>query len=206
MPRRLESVGDRIPAKWEPAADRGLWALSDPRLSNPSQDEEECCYGQKNFGKYSSLSLSTIHLSHTTNITFLRIKCEMYIFIKKCIRSLIEVRKLYLIMFLLIFVLWLYNNKSRRPSEKCLWWIVSFPMSGSFKNSVGAKSIDKQTIWKRIRDCYQDKTKMSRDNYSTIFGTVIRIRPIIIITFGSTDLIMHKGITFGVGYRRPRYC
>ena len=37
---RFESVGDIMP-KSEPAADKGLWALSDPRLSNLSQDAKE---------------------------------------------------------------------------------------------------------------------------------------------------------------------
>ena len=30
-----------MPAKCDPAADRGLWALNDPRLGDSSQDEEE---------------------------------------------------------------------------------------------------------------------------------------------------------------------
>ena len=42
---------------------------------------KKCCYGQKNLGQYSSLSLSPTHLSHTTNITLSRIKCERDIFI-----------------------------------------------------------------------------------------------------------------------------
>ena len=51
-----------------------------------------------------SICLST-HLSHTTETSMLsRIKCERYIFIKKFVRSFIEVRKLYLIMFPIIFV------------------------------------------------------------------------------------------------------
>ena len=51
------------------------------------------------------ICLST-HLSHTTEAsTFSRIKCERYIFIKKCVRSFNEVGKLCLIMFPLIFVL-----------------------------------------------------------------------------------------------------
>ena len=53
---------------------------------------KKCCYGQKNLGQYSSLSPSPTHLSHTRNITLSRIKCERYIFIKKRIRSFIEVR------------------------------------------------------------------------------------------------------------------
>ena len=56
-----------------------------------------------------SICLST-HLSHTTETSaFSRIKCKRYIFKKKCVRSFIEVRKLCLIMFPLIFVLRLYK-------------------------------------------------------------------------------------------------
>ena len=43
--------------------------------------------------------------------------CERYIFLKKCVRSLIEVRKLCLIMFLLVFVLRLYNTWSEIKLE-----------------------------------------------------------------------------------------
>ena len=65
---QLEPVGDKIP-KWEPAADRGLWALSDPRLSNPSQDEKEVLLWSEELRSIcSSLSPSPTHLSHTTNI------------------------------------------------------------------------------------------------------------------------------------------
>ena len=72
---------------------------------------QKCCYGRRRtWSQYSSLSPSPTHLSHTTNITLSRIKCERYIFIKKCIRSFIEVHILCLIMFLLIFVLQLYNS------------------------------------------------------------------------------------------------
>ena len=54
---RFESVGDRMP-KWKPAPGRGLWALSDPRLSNPSQDAKEIqLWSRKNLGQYSSPSL-----------------------------------------------------------------------------------------------------------------------------------------------------
>ena len=53
---------------------------------------KKCCYGQKNLGSIcSSLSPSPSHLSHTRNIILSRIKCERYIFIKKCVRSFIEV-------------------------------------------------------------------------------------------------------------------
>ena len=49
----------------EPAPDRGLWALSNPRLSNPSQDVKEVLlWARKNLGQYSSPSLSPL-ISHT---------------------------------------------------------------------------------------------------------------------------------------------
>ena len=97
-------------------ADWGLAALSDPRLRSPARMRKKCCYGQKNLGLiYSSLSPSPTHLSHTRNITLSRIKCERYIFfIKKCVRSFIEVRILLLTIFQFIVVLcicmWLYNK------------------------------------------------------------------------------------------------
>ena len=84
-PEQFELVGYKMP-KWEPAADRGLRALSDPRLSNPSQDEEEVLlWARKNLGQNNSLSLSPTHLSHTTSITLSRIKCVRLYFIKKCV-------------------------------------------------------------------------------------------------------------------------
>ena len=48
-----------------------------PTVEQPSQDEKEVL-----LGKYSSLSLSPAHLSHTTNITLSRIKCERLNFYK----------------------------------------------------------------------------------------------------------------------------
>ena len=73
------------------------WGLQWPTVEQPSQN------GQKNLGSIcSSLSPTPTHLSHTRNITLSRIKCEWYIFIKKCVRSLKS--SLLLIMFPLIFV------------------------------------------------------------------------------------------------------
>ena len=48
-PGWFELVADKIP-EWEPVADRGLWALSDPRLSNPSQDGEELLLWSEELG------------------------------------------------------------------------------------------------------------------------------------------------------------
>ena len=86
-------------------ADRGLCGPQWPTVEQlQAKMRKNCCYCQKNLGQYSSLSLSRSQLSHATNISLSRIKCERYIFIKKCVRSFIEVRILCLIMFLLIFI------------------------------------------------------------------------------------------------------
>ena len=68
---QLEPVGDKI-SKWEPAADRGLWTLSDPRLSNPSQDEKEVLLWSEELGSIcSSLSPSpTKPLTHNQHQPF----------------------------------------------------------------------------------------------------------------------------------------
>ena len=85
-PRRFESIGDKM-LSWEPAADRGLWALSDPWLSNPAKMRKKYCW--INIAVFPHLQL----ISHTQpTSTLSRIKCERYIFIKKCVCSFIEVR------------------------------------------------------------------------------------------------------------------
>ena len=82
---KLESVGDKMP-NWEPAADRGLWVLSDSRLSSPARIWKKCCNGQKTLGSIcSSLSPSPNHLSHTTNINPFENKvCEIYLYKEMC--------------------------------------------------------------------------------------------------------------------------
>ena len=64
-----------------------------PTIEQPkSRWERNAAMVRITWGHYSSLSLSLAHLSYTINITLSRIKCERYIFIKKCVRSFIEVR------------------------------------------------------------------------------------------------------------------
>ena len=80
-----QSVGNKMP-KWELAADRGLWDLNDPRLSNPAKMRKKYCW--VNIAVCPRLQL----ISHTQpTSTLSRIKCDRYIFIK-CICSFIEVR------------------------------------------------------------------------------------------------------------------
>ena len=87
-------------------------ALGDPRLSNRSRDAEEELSGflkitpRAMVKRRSWVSIAVCpslpHLSHTietSNIS--RIKCVRYIFIKKCVRSFIELHKS-----------WVYNRHS----------------------------------------------------------------------------------------------
>ena len=116
--RQLESVGDKMP-KWEPVGHWGLCALSDPRLNNPRQDEKESLLWSEELGSIcSSLSPSPAHVSHTTNINPSRVKCERYIFIKKCVRSFIEVVIIvdYVSAYILI-CMWLYNISTKISSQ-----------------------------------------------------------------------------------------
>ena len=107
--------------------------------ATPAKMRKKCCFGhKKNLGQYSSLSLSPTHLSHITNITLSRIKCERYIFIKNCIRSFIEVHILCLIMSLLIFVSWLYNIWDYCKGSVYVWYHNYFyiPKSSQFSSKV----------------------------------------------------------------------
>ena len=95
------------------------WVPCDPRLSSPARMLKKCCYGQRTLGSIcGSLSPSPTHLSHIINInpfaTLSRIKCESYIFLKKCFRSFIGV-VIMLTMFphVLWLWLWVYNRGTR---------------------------------------------------------------------------------------------
>ena len=71
--------------------------------ATPAKMRKKCCYGQKNLGQYVAVCPRFQHISHTQpTSTLSRIKCERYIFIKKCVCSLKS--SLLLTMFPLIFV------------------------------------------------------------------------------------------------------
>ena len=72
----------------------------DPRWSSPAEWEEKCCYSQKNWGSICCCLFSLQLTSHKRPFRKLfRIKCERYIFLKKCVRS-----SLLLIMFPHVYV------------------------------------------------------------------------------------------------------
>ena len=90
---------------WELAADRGLWTLSDPRLSNPSQDEQEVLlWSEELWSICSSLYPSPTHLSHATNINPFENKVWEIYFYKDVCSFVHWSSSLLLTMFPLIFV------------------------------------------------------------------------------------------------------
>ena len=102
----------RIESQWQtesfgPSMTHG-WA------NKPRWERSAALVERRTLGQNNSLFPSKAYPSHTRNITLLRIKCEKYIFIKKCVRSFIEVRH-YCWLFPPIFVyvlyicMWLYN-------------------------------------------------------------------------------------------------
>ena len=105
--------------KWEPAPDRGLLALSDPRLSNPSQDQKEVLLWSRRRTWVNIAVRPCLHSFHTHNKhhLFENKVWEIYIFIKKCIRSLLKsfitgwLFSAYIFICIRAIVLWLYNSK-----------------------------------------------------------------------------------------------
>ena len=75
------------------------------------------------------------HFSHTTEtLTLLRIKCEWYIFIKKCVRSFIEVHKLFDYVSACICIMARQQRSSTSrgsgPAGLC-WSLAHFVQCGS---------------------------------------------------------------------------
>ena len=100
-PGRLSSVGDKMP-KWEPAS---FAALSDPRLSNPSQRCERSAVMVKRRTWVNIAVCPSLHsfLTHNRSSTLSKIKCEKFIFCKEVYSFVIEVVHYRLIMFSHIF-------------------------------------------------------------------------------------------------------
>ena len=77
------------------ASDRGLVALSDHLSSSPAEWERSAALVRGTWGQYVAVcSVSHSPLTHNTFATLSRIKCERYIFLKKCVHL-----SLLLIMF-----------------------------------------------------------------------------------------------------------
>ena len=95
---------------FEPSVTHG-WAT-------PAKMRKKCCYGQKNLGQYVAVCPRLQLTSHKQpTSTLSRIKCERYIFIKKCVRSFVHWsrRRVWLrypyICIRIVVWLWLYNRR-----------------------------------------------------------------------------------------------
>ena len=60
---------------------------------------------------------------------------------------------------------------------------------------MGTEKIDTQNFWKRIWRFYPDKTKVK--GRWQLSHRIWHIRPIIVITFDTTSVLVHNGTTFG---------
>ena len=85
--RKFRSVGEML--EWEPCPSRG-WAPRSP-VEQPRRTGKKCCYGQKSGGQYVavlfSLQLTSYTVKPFVTLSNFRIKWEVYIFLKNCIRS-----------------------------------------------------------------------------------------------------------------------
>ena len=97
------------------------WPMVEP---TPAKMRKKYCYGQKNFGSIcSSLSPSPTPPSHTQPTpTLSRIKCERYIFIKKCVRSFIEV--VIIVDYVSAYIMYMYVAILQVNCVLMLNWIV----------------------------------------------------------------------------------
>ena len=84
-----------------------------PTVEQPQPRWRSAAMVRRTWGQYSSLSPSLTHLSHTWNITLSRINCERYIFIKKCVRSFIEVVIMFDYVPHIFVYVYLYNTMFR---------------------------------------------------------------------------------------------
>ena len=100
----LESVGDWMPAEIEAAPDRGLGPLVNHGWAALPECERSAAIVRRTWGQYVAVCPRLQLTSHTQETSTLsRIKCERYIFIKKCVRSFIEVHH-YCWLFLRIYL------------------------------------------------------------------------------------------------------
>ncbi len=88
--KRLESfavsVGDRMLAEWEPAPDRGLGPSVTHGWAAQPVCERSAAMVRRTWGQYATVCPRLQLTSHTKpTSTLSRIKCERYIFIKKCV-------------------------------------------------------------------------------------------------------------------------
>ena len=88
-PRRFEPVRDKIPKRENQRQTEGFGPSVTHSWATPAKMRKKSCYGQKNLGQYVAVCSHLQLTSHSQpTSTLSRMKCERYIFIKKCVRSL----------------------------------------------------------------------------------------------------------------------
>ena len=133
------AVGDRMPAKWEPAPNKGL-GPSLTQVEQPSQKRKEVLLWSEEHGvnMWQSVSVSNSPLTYKQH-QHIRIKCARYIFVNRCVRLLIKV----VIMFLLTSACkWVYNvvlwsagkGKIHLMTWSCLTGLGGFIIPSERKN------------------------------------------------------------------------
>ena len=79
--------------------------------TEPRWERSAAMVARRTLGQNNYQSLSPTQLLHKTNITLSKIKCERHIFIKKCVRSFIEVRHYgWLCSTYICICMWLYKS------------------------------------------------------------------------------------------------
>ena len=133
------SVGDKM-LKWKPAAD--IRPSGTHGWATLAKMRKECCYGQKNLGQYVAVCSRLQLTSHTQpTSTLSRIKCERYIFIKKCVSSFVHWRSYIMFDYVSAYIcicicMQLYNNSAvvkrgvLTPLQKCSRHILKSQATG----------------------------------------------------------------------------
>ena len=112
------AVGDKMPAEWEPAPDRGLGPSATHGWAALPRWGRSASMVARTLGQYVAVCLRFQLTSYTQlTSTLSRIKCERYIFIKKCVCSFIEIRIICWLYFRNIVVSWLYNTLSQLKND-----------------------------------------------------------------------------------------
>ena len=117
-------VSWRQDAKWEPVADWGLWALSNPQLSNPAKMRKKCRYGhKKNLGQITIRSCFHSPLTHKKHHPFENKVWEIY-FNKEVYSLPVDCSRVYLYMYVAIQ----YSRLYLVSIQSCCWWaLVGWP-------------------------------------------------------------------------------
>ena len=123
---KFQAVGDRMPAEWEPALDRGLGPSVTHGWAAQPECERSAAMVRRTLGQYVAVCPCLQLTSHTQETpTLSRIKCERYIFIKKRVCFVHWSSSLFVSAYIFIYV---YVLCSCIMAIQHLWFIVILGM------------------------------------------------------------------------------